>query len=73
MHFLKTISLYLSILFIIGCSEKAIERDCIDEKMDEYELTPYKGETLNSCDFRMELYILDNKQFSMFISPVLII
>lgn len=63
MHFLKSISLCFVILLILGCSEDAIERDCIDEKIHEYDLIPYEGETLNSCDFRMELYVLENKQF----------
>lgn len=63
MDYSKPICFCLAILFILGCSEEGIERDCIDEKMQEYGLAPYNGETLTSCDFRMELYILDKKQF----------
>ncbi|MGM0581384.1 MAG: hypothetical protein ACQETL_11930 [Bacteroidota bacterium] len=69
MRYLKPLSFCLVILLMFSCSEEAMERDCIDEKIEEYGLTSYEGETLNSCDFRMELYILDNKQYFNYYQP----
>jgi len=51
----------------VGCSKNNSEKDCIDAKLEEFDMVKYEEQEID-CQFFLELYHYKNKQYFLLIN-----